>query len=63
MHQALPEAGARHEHRLEAVAWMRLLGVMFCWQMVMGNDLLSGFNGTQCVRVETEAFPQGCGLK
>ena len=29
----------------------------------MSNDLLSGFNRTQYVRVETEAFPQGCGLK
>jgi len=29
----------------------------------MGNDLLSGFNGTQYVRVETQAFPQDSCLK
>lgn len=29
----------------------------------MGNDLLSGFNRTQDVRVETQAIPQGCSLK
>ena len=37
--------------------------MVFCWETVMSNDLLSGFNRTQYVRVETEAFPQGCGLK
>jgi hypothetical protein len=29
----------------------------------MGNDLLSGFNGTPSVRVETQTVPPGCGLK
>jgi hypothetical protein len=29
----------------------------------MGNDLLSGFSGTQNVCIETEVFPQGCSLK
>jgi hypothetical protein len=29
----------------------------------MDNDLLSGFNGTPYVRVETQAVPPGCGLK
>ena len=29
----------------------------------MGNDLLRGFNGTQDVRVETQAVPQGACLK
>ena len=29
----------------------------------MGNDLLSGFNEMQYVRVETQAFPQGSCLK
>src|SRR5882724_541790 len=29
----------------------------------MHNDLLSGFNGTPYVRVETQAVPLGCGLK
>ena len=29
----------------------------------MGNDLLSGFNGTQYIRVETQAVPLRCGLK
>jgi len=29
----------------------------------MGNDLLRGFNGTQDVRVETQACPQGACLK
>ena len=29
----------------------------------MGNDLLSGFNGTQDVCIETEVVPQGCSLK
>jgi hypothetical protein len=33
------------------------------WETVMGNDLLRGFNGTQDVRVETQAVPLGCGLK
>jgi len=28
----------------------------------MGNDLLSGFSGTQDVCIETEVFPQGCSL-
>src|SRR5215831_2130994 len=37
--------------------------MMFCWETVMGNDLLRGFNGTQDVRVKTQAVPQGSCLK
>jgi hypothetical protein len=32
-------------------------------ETVMRNDLLRGFNGTQDVRVETQAVPLGCGRK
>jgi hypothetical protein len=32
---------------------------MWCWETVMGHNLWSGCNGTQDVRVETEAGPQG----
>src|SRR5262249_40169880 len=42
---------------------VRCEGVLLCWETVMGNDLLRGFNGTQDVRVETQAVPQGACLK
>ena len=37
--------------------------VLLRWEMVMGNDLLRSFNGTQDVRVETQTCPQGACLK
>jgi hypothetical protein len=38
--------------------------VMLCdWETVTGNDLVCGFNGTQDVRIETQAVPLGGGLK
>src|SRR5262249_40348669 len=42
---------------------VRCEGVMFCGETVMGNDLLRGFHGTQDVRVETQAVPQGACFK
>src|SRR2546426_6671217 len=49
--------------RCDSSALVRCEVGMLCWETVMGNDLVSGFNGTQDVRVETQAFPQGSCLK